>query len=391
MNYNRHYGTIETTSFEVLAGKITVATAQNADMDFTARAGQLKVLPFDNKQPVINFDGVPLKLEPHAKGQLYKRLGSPYFKTDRSLPRDFMDAPGMPEDVWTTIINQGSAGMGPKARDWFVRGSNGPNGGTARALFTTAYKPFDGRDILGLIQPYHQKWAGQYQASFKGCVAQRDYTSVSLVMPGALFTSSTIGQAYQVGINIASGEIGQAGLTIAPFMLRTKCMNSFRVLAGGVRMRHIFSATTIEHDFVDIVKAMGTNLGIALDAMVLASEVEIPDLAVVMRGFCVEHGYGQETLDTAMTGHEGMLNLDGLLQGVTHASKFAPDAVTAARMQEDAIFALFPKQKEEDTEKNTWDMTSLSKYEMQDRVTDWRELGMKARNLPASRPQPDAE
>lgn len=162
-------------------------------------------------------------------------------------------------------------------------------------------------------------------------------------------------------------------------------MNSFRVLVGGVRMRHIFSPSTIEHDFVDIVKAMGTNLGITLDAMVVASQIEIPDLALVMRGFCVDHGYGQETLDAAMTGHEGMLNLDGLLQGITHASKFAPDAVTAARMQEDAVFALFPAGKSGEEDKFSWDMTSLSRYELEDRVTAWRETGLKARALPASR------
>ena len=282
--------------------------------------------------------------------------------------------------------------MGPKSRDWFVRGSNGPDGPSARALFTTAYRPFDGRELVNLIRPYHAKWAPQYSATFRGCVAERDYTSIALVMPGSLFTTSEIGQAYQVGIQISSGEIGQAGVTIAPFMLRTKCMNSFRVLVGGVRMRHIFSPATIEHDFVDIVKAMGTNLGITLDAMMLASQIEIPDLALVMRGFCVDHGYGQETLDAAMTGHEGMLNLDGLLQGITHASKFAPDAVTAARMQEDAVFALFPAGKTGEEDKFSWDMTSLSRYELEDRVTAWRETGLKARNLPASRSAtPDSE
>ena len=80
-------------------------------------------------------------------------------------------------------------------------------------------------------------------------------------------------------------------------------------------------------------------------AITNAEEIQIPDIAEVMKGFCVTNGITEALFYKALEGREQRDNLAGLVHGITHASKFAEDPLTSNMMQEQAVNALFGIQK----------------------------------------------
>lgn len=387
-NRKANYGYKSFTNFSDLRAAHQQAT-QTVSADFSCNPLKVRAIESasidssNNLDRWISFDQTPLYVEPLATKQMYRRLGTAYYGRNRALPGDFMDAPGMSTQVWNAIINHGAQNIGSGTRNWRIRTTN-DRGGTCRAIFTSRYIPFDGIDVLNMLEPYYEKYSSRYDAKLKNCILERDFTAVNFVMPASQFVDSPLKNAYQVGFQVATGETGLFAVEIVPFMLRTACMNSSRLLMGGISYRHIISATTIKSGLNDVIAAMSENFALMFDALVEAENVEIPDLPVVLRGFAIQNGYGQDTVEAALLGTENRQTLEGMFQGLTHAAKDL-QAEMSARLQGEAVAALFANvrrtQKSEDTS-FTWDMTSLTREDMADKVSAWRRIGQSNQKLP---------
>jgi len=364
----------EDVDFETVKTMIEAATAPNQGMDLSVRASDFQAI--DSETRTVRFGNSLFRLEDLAAKDLYKKAGAPYFaeKSSKVLDPLLMESE-LFAPYWGPVLTTGMQALNNRVGSIFVRGTRGMDGNVyARKLFSSrVYKPFDGMDILEVADNYKDKLPGLV---FKHVSAGRDYTGIDMYFTGLDETilPPELQGHYRVGIRIATGEIGNAATSLRPCVWRTQCQNSFALRAGGVNVRALYSKHTVHRLFAETVNNT-FQFGVALVNEIEASkEFPIPDLDDVLWGFCAVKGFGKNVYEAARAGTEGSRTLFGIINGITHAAK-TQEPVLADQMQTKAVDALFTRMKQNRDEEGgvyTWDMTSLTREEMVERVDHWR-------------------
>lgn len=374
------FNKFEDIAFQDAEKAILEATEPNQGMDFTAHPSRFEAVQQEGR--VVNFDGVQVKLEEKAAKDVYARFGKPYFPQEKSKGLDFslMEAP-LFAPHWAAVLNTGASNLPPKTRNLLVRGTKGRDGSTyARAINTELYRPYDGRDVLEYCRSLMDGTGGL--PVIKGCKAERDYTSISIYFKD--FDDSSLPQElqgfYRVGFRIATGEIGQAATSLRPAVWRTACNNSFVLKGGGVNMKAMYSVNTINQVFSDTLLGTFSFSVQFIETLEEAKKYRIPDLSSVMKGYCIDKGYGKTVYENAINGHEGQLNLFGLINGITHAAK-TEDTLLADQIENkvtDILFRARPTASDADVDGEakmyTWDMTPREPAYVMDQIERWRFL-----------------
>lgn len=314
-------------------------TNQGGDMIIPSK----DVLLGPQKTIVLPWQGAHIRLEPtkHAYSQLYTRLGQGLKGYNRGLPHDYLDA--ISDNLWEASLREALDGMPPTSYPWQFRTNDK---GELRAAFTKRYIPWDGRDSVKLAM----KVAAQIESATGGTVSVRNarsdanYTGASYVW-GGNFLELEESKGYEVGFHISTEETGRAQLEIEACLYRTSCENSYRLLGYGFKAKKFLRPQSIESLFWDVFAGIKSAATQTVLAITNAEEIQIPDIAEVMKGFCVTNGITEALFYKALEGREQRDNLAGLVHGITHASKFAEDPLTSNMMQEQAVNALFGIQK----------------------------------------------
>lgn len=304
--------------------------------DVEATNGDGDVVPY-----VVSVDGVLHSLTQHSRGQMYRRLGSPATGgVMKCMPSTYLE--NISPSLWSTNMMEAQKNMGAHHRSWFLRTTDEGIEKIPQIRAALAnYQPYDARDVVDLAVAYYNAWSTTgAPVHFRSVQIGRDYTRIDVMTPRDYWpTEPGVDKGryagWDVGISIASGEIGNASIKGGPSAYRggpNGCDNTYLPLDGWLIARHSLSASTVSAVISDAARGIFSAFSGMMTALEEAATIKVMDMGALVRGFCLQHGLPKQVADNALAGVEEN-TMRGLVNGITHAAKFE-EGEMPAYMQE---------------------------------------------------------
>ena len=254
--------------------------------------------------------------------QAYAKLGKTVYGKgqNKTLPADYLDA--IRPDLRAHLLNDHCKNW--TGGDWMIRAYQD----NARAVLTDRYAAIGNTELLELIGKISSQTS-----------AHSYLTSSSTVTPDSLNfreiwkdiqrpNTGNGNGGWGIGVAISNGEIGNRKLRGYPLIQRHSCQNSIIIdnEVTGFEFTHIGSASTkmtiIKSSMIEILPFAAR----MIETMIEADAQAIPDFADVLDGLAEQYGWDDQTKINVAVGTEGRDTRAGIVNGITHAAKFAPDA-----------------------------------------------------------------
>ena len=253
----------------------------------------------------------------HAFGQICQKLGPAAFPgTAKTLPANYLLAcpPIQRADHLNHWLFKTNGG-----RQWFVRGYDHD----ARAVLSDKYGTVGVTETLEWVRDAIDAKGGTGGVRVINPVVTPDILHLR-----TLFRDVTTKEGhYGIGGYFTTGEIGNRKLGAFPLIKRTSCDNSIAIPtdAWSWESRHVGDTRILKRLFVTAIYSVLKSSVEALDKLMQAMDVEIPDFTKYVDGLVKGKGWEIETKDRILIGSEGHTSLFGLVQGVSSAAKFLDD------------------------------------------------------------------
>lgn len=247
--------------------------------------------------------------------QLFSKLGASVFKKgeNKTLPNDYMLA--LRPDLRAYILNDHLKNY-PNG-NWMIRNYDQD----CRAVLSDRYAAIPNTELLDLL----------YKASDN--TKAENYLASSSVTPDSLNVRQIWKDVnrpgsqggWGIGIAITNGETGQRKLRGKALIQRHQCQNSIIVDMdmGGFEFTHHGSVQTKMIVVKSVMQEILPFAAEMLEKMIESQSHDIPDFTDVLQGLAIHYGWEEKIAAEVAIGTEGQHNLFGLVNGVTHAAKFA--------------------------------------------------------------------
>lgn len=261
----------------------------------------------------------------HAFGQVCQKLGPAAFPgTQKVLPTDYLLACPPPQRAdhlnhWLSVMNG--------SRKWFVRGYDE----SARAVLSDKYGTVGITNTLEWVRDAIDNKGGVGGVRVVDPVVTPDVLHLR-----TLFRSVNTHEGnYGIGGYFTTGEIGNRKLGAFPLIKRTSCDNSIAIPVSewSWESRHVGDTRILKRLFVTAIYSVLKSSVEALDRLMDAMDVEIPNFTTYVDALVGEKHWEIETKDRILIGSEGHETLFGLVQGVSAAAKSLEDADDRANME----------------------------------------------------------
>lgn len=268
-----------------------------------------------------------LELTRPALYQLMDRLGAPEgyrVMRDHLLP----NAPKAADAVVNELLRSGygryrSNGRSKRVRTrTYVPGEG--NTGTARAVLSDRYTPYDAPQILEQVGAFLE---GANFDVVRGSYLARDGGNLKVI----LYDVDGGDGHYGVGAGITWDEIGQGSIRMYQVIQRHSCKNSIRILNGSLgnarsQLKHIGLAEDIAYAIrLFFGEAIGSEaMEEAMRKLAVSRTVALPNATEIVSRITravVGKNAGERPILRAIKGMEGYESLFGVINGLTYVAQ----------------------------------------------------------------------
>lgn len=290
--------------------------------DYTAHPHQIK---FDNNS-IMQVTGnglfataaVALAPTDWAWRQLFSKLAqSVYGKgANKTLPADYLLA--LRPDLRAHVMNDHCRNY-PNG-NWFVRAFDDQ----CRAVLSDKYAAISNTKLLSIVAKVANE-SGAPNRLTESTTVTPDSLNMRMIWKDVTRPQHNGNSSWGIGVAITNGETGQRRLRGMPLLQRHSCQNSIVVdqQVNGFEFTHRGSVNT---KMIVVKSAMQEILPFAaelLEKMIAADSQQLPDFTSVLDGLALQYGWDDQTKINVAVGTEGRDTKAGIINGVTHAAKFA--------------------------------------------------------------------
>lgn len=251
--------------------------------------------------------------------QMFAKLAkSVYGKGEnKTLPADYLLA--LRADLRAHVLNDHCRNY-PNG-NWLVRAFDD----NCRAVLSDQYAAISNTELLAIVE----KIAGETSAPSRltdSTSVTPDSLNMRMIWKDIARPDQQNGNGgWGIGVAITNGETGQRKLRGMPLLQRHSCQNSIVVdqQVNGFEFTHRGSVST---KMIVVKSAMQEILPFAaelLERMIAADSQQIPDFTSVLDGLAIQYNWDDQTKTNVAVGTEGRDTKAGIINGVTHAAKFA--------------------------------------------------------------------
>jgi len=252
----------------------------------------VKNLKIDNAGKLVlanNNSQGPLKLLPHAFGQMCARLNIPVRYAKR-----------IPTTLQAQCINYDLGKFGKyRSRPWLLR----CKGNSVRACLSDTYSVIDNMPILEMVASICRSFEHRIKQFF---MSDLGIWLKVLVTGLKVKDPSSPSKDLMLGLLVGNSEVGTRSVSISPFVCRQRCTNDLVIQNDKViKIRHAHKNSTELHEKLSVGMRYALQSGDNyLDAFASAYHEKIERPAETIRKLAEKRGLLQEQTKEIITAYE---------------------------------------------------------------------------------------